>query len=257
MTASTRQRGAQLDELAELEEERRFLLRSLDDLEREFAAGDVDDADYQTLKDGYTARAAKVLRQIEAGRSAVEQRPPRRWGRMAAIAAVVVAAAVGMGFILADAWGERRAGQEITGFTPGDDARLLLASARATMTNGDFATANGLFGRVVEMERDQGRESVEAIAYFGWTLALLAIQEPDDDARAAGLDAAVLALGQAAELDPTYPDPQCFLAITEFQFRDDADAALSYVESCEANNPPADVSDIVAEFADEIRAAAG
>ena len=125
------------------------------------------------------------------------------------------------------------------------------------MTNGDFATANGLFGRVVEMERDQGRESVEAIAYFGWTLALLASQEPDDDARAAGLDAAVLALGQAAELDPTYPDPQCFLAITEFQFRDDADAALGYVESCEANNPPADVSDIVAEFADEIRAAAG
>ncbi|MEM9514259.1 MAG: hypothetical protein AAGA42_05320 [Actinomycetota bacterium] len=250
-------RGDQLDELADLEEERRFLLRSLDDLEREFAAGDVDENDYQTLKDGYTARAANVLRRIDAGRSAVGERPPRRWGRTAAITAVLLAGAVGIGFVLAEAWGERRAGQEITGFTPGDDARLLLASARSAMTNGDFPTANGLFGRVVEMEREQGRESVEAIAYFGWTLALLATQEADPDARDAALDAAVLALAQSAELDPLYPDPQCFLAIVEFQFRDDAEAALPYVEVCEANNPPADVADIVTEFAADIRAAAG
>ena len=50
MTAS----GAQIDRLAALEEERRFLLRSLNDLEREHDAGDVDDLDYQSLKDGYT-----------------------------------------------------------------------------------------------------------------------------------------------------------------------------------------------------------
>ena len=37
------------DELAHLEEERRFLLRSLDDLEREHAAGDVDAADYAAV----------------------------------------------------------------------------------------------------------------------------------------------------------------------------------------------------------------
>ncbi len=50
--------GRRLDRLAELEEERRYLLRSLKDLERERAAGDVDDDDYDTLKDGYTVRAA-------------------------------------------------------------------------------------------------------------------------------------------------------------------------------------------------------
>ncbi len=38
-----------LDQLAEREEERRFLLRSLADLEREHDAGDIDDADYATL----------------------------------------------------------------------------------------------------------------------------------------------------------------------------------------------------------------
>ena len=37
--------GTRLDRLAALEEERRFLLRSLTDLEREHDAGDVDDLD--------------------------------------------------------------------------------------------------------------------------------------------------------------------------------------------------------------------
>ena len=39
-----------LDELAGLEEQRAFLLRSLRDLEREHDAGDIDEADYETLK---------------------------------------------------------------------------------------------------------------------------------------------------------------------------------------------------------------
>ena len=46
------------DSLAHLEEEREFLLRSLRDLEREREAGDIDDDDYRTLHDDYTARAA-------------------------------------------------------------------------------------------------------------------------------------------------------------------------------------------------------
>ena len=52
MTASTIRSGERLDRLAELEEERRYLLRSLRDLEREREAGDVDDEDYQTSLSG-------------------------------------------------------------------------------------------------------------------------------------------------------------------------------------------------------------
>ena len=55
------------DRLAELEDERRFLLRSLRDLDAELDAGDVDIDDYATLRDGYTKRAADVLRDIEEG----------------------------------------------------------------------------------------------------------------------------------------------------------------------------------------------
>lgn len=253
MTAS----GAQLDRLAELEEERHYLLRSLTDLEKEHAAGDVDDLDYQTLKDGYTVRAATVLREIEEGRGDLPQRPPRRWSRIIAVTAAVVVGSVGVGFVLAGAWGERSSGQEITGLTPGDESRILLTNARDAMGQGDFPLANSLFGRVIEMERDRGRDSAEALAYFGWTLALLTRQNPDEPNNADRLDAARLALGQAAELEPDYADPHCFLAIVEFQFRGDAEAALPHIEKCEASNPPAEVATLVSSFADQIRAALG
>jgi tetratricopeptide (TPR) repeat protein len=247
--------GTKLDRLAGLEEERRFLLRSLNDLEREHEAGDVDDLDYQTLKDGFTVRTANVIRQIEDGRSSLPAAKPRRWSRTVAVAAAVVVGAVGVGFVLAGAWGERSSGQEITGLTPGDESRIVLANARDAMGAGDFPTANALFAEAIDMERARGRENAEAVAYFGWTLALVTRQNPDQTNAAERFDAAVLALGRAVELDPNYADPQCFLAIVEFQFRDDATAALPHIEKCEASNPPAEVASLVANFAAEIRAA--
>lgn len=247
--------GTKLDRLTTLEEERRFLLRSLTDLEREHDAGDVDDLDYETLKDGYTFRAARVLRQIDEGRSELPAPTQRRRSRAVAVAAAVVVGAVGVGFVLAGAWGERSSGQEITGLTPGDESRVVLTNARDAMGAGDFPTANALFAEVIDMERAKGRENAEAVAYFGWTLALLTRQNPDQTNAAERFDAAVLALGRATELEPDYADPQCFLAIVEFQFRDDAAAALPHIDKCEASNPPGEVAAMVANFAAEIRAA--
>jgi tetratricopeptide (TPR) repeat protein len=247
--------GTRLDRLAGLEEERRFLLRSINDLEREHDAGDVDDLDYHTLKDGYTVRAAHVLREIEQGHGELPAPTPRRWSRIIAVTAAVIVGSVGVGFVLAGAWGERSSGQEITGLTPGDESRIVLTNARDAMSAGDFATANALFAEVIDMERSRGRENAEAVAYFGWTLALLTRQNPDQTNADERYKAAVLALGQATEIEPDYADPQCFLAIVEFQFRGDADAALPHIERCEASNPPGEVASLVASFADEIRAA--
>ena len=248
--------GAYLDRLAELEEERRFLLRSLDDLEREFEVGDVDESDYATLRDGYTVRAAAVLRQIDSGRARLAPKATRRWGRLALITSAVLVLAVAIGFALANAFGERGANQEITGFDPGDDARIVLASARDALNENEFALANALFARVVQMERDRQIDNVEAIAYFGWTLALQARLESADLTTDTRLDAAQIALQQATVIDPDYADPQCFLAIIEFAFLDDADAALPYVVACESGNPPADIANLIAGFAADIRAAA-
>jgi len=251
-----RRHGAELDRLAALEEERRFLLRSLADLEREHEAGDVDDVDYATLKDGYTVRAADVLRQIEAGRARLAPPAPRRWGRVIAVVAAVVVVAVAVGLALGAAWGERGAGEQITGFTPGDDARTLLASARSAMNQGDFSVANDLFRRVDEMERDRGAPNAEARAYYGWTLALLSVADEDEARRDAVLDASVLALSQAIDIDSGYADPYCFMSIVEYEFREDPAAALPFVEVCESSDPPADLAALIGSFADEIRAAA-
>jgi hypothetical protein len=65
VTAVEHARSLDPDTLAVLDEQRDFLLRSLADLEREHEAGDVDDHDYVTLKDDYTARAARTIRAIE------------------------------------------------------------------------------------------------------------------------------------------------------------------------------------------------
>lgn len=256
MTVSAEKSVAAHARLAELEEERAFLLRSLTDLEREHDAGDVDDLDYATLKDGYTVRAAAVLRQIDEGRRASANGSSRRWGRIVGAAAAVVALSVGIGFVLADAWGERSSGEQMTGLTPGDESRILLTNARDALNGGDFELANALFGRVVEMERDRGRDNAEAVAYFGWTLALLARQNLDDPEAIDRLDAARLALAQAIEIEPGFADPECFLAIIDYSFLEDAAAALPHVERCEALDPPADIASLVASFADEIRAAA-
>jgi hypothetical protein len=125
------------------------------------------------------------------------------------------------------------------------------------MNQGDFELANELLRRVDEMEHERGVDNAEARAYYGWTLALLTVTDDDEVRAARVLDASVLALSQAIGIDPDYADPYCFMAIVEFQFRGDADAALPFVEVCEASDPPADLASLIGPFADEIRAAVG
>ena len=60
------------EDQGELERERDFLLKSLDDLETERAAGNIDDASYTELHDDYTARAAAAIRALRDG---VDARP--------------------------------------------------------------------------------------------------------------------------------------------------------------------------------------
>ncbi|MFM7258105.1 MAG: hypothetical protein ACKO1E_05895, partial [Acidimicrobiaceae bacterium] len=53
------------ESLAELREQRDFLLNSLRDLEREHKFGDIDDQDYESLRKEYVSRAAAVIKHIE------------------------------------------------------------------------------------------------------------------------------------------------------------------------------------------------
>ena len=154
------------DRLAELEDERRFLLRSLRDLDAELAAGDVDDADYETLRDGYTKRAADVLREHRGRtrRAARRARPPS-WGRRLAIVAVVLAVAAVGGWLVAAVVrpAPARAGDHRR--ARADDVAVLLAEARALLGT-DIGAAQERYQQVL----DERPDHPEALTYSAWLL---------------------------------------------------------------------------------------
>ena len=241
------------DQLAELEEQRTFLLRSLVDLEREHAVGDVDDVDYHELKEGYTVRAAATLRAIDDGRSRLPQQPRPNWTRRLLLIGGLVVAVLAIWWALATWSAERTPGQEITGLDPRSQQQQLMAQARALQfqSPGDAAA---LYAQVLASDPD----NVEALTYRGWTLALAAVQTGDASAGddvVAELRDAVDSLRKATDLDPAYPDPKCFLGIVNFRILRQPAAAQPWVEACLAANPPADIRDLVQGMNEEITAA--
>jgi hypothetical protein len=234
--------GVDPDRLAELEEERRFLLRSLRDLETEHAAGDVDDTDYATLRDGYTKRAAVVLQAIEEGRAALPAPAARNWARRLAVVAVVVAVAVGAGWMVARSSGQRLGSREITGGSPAVDVPTLLAQARALLAV-DPLQAQQLYRRVLEQRPDHA----EALAYSGWLL-FTASAGASDDVRATAVETAQQQLRRAVAADGEYADPHCFLAVIADD-QGDAATARTEVDTCLELGPPADVRGFVEQFA--------
>ncbi|MFP5487955.1 MAG: hypothetical protein ACLGHQ_06580 [Acidimicrobiia bacterium] len=240
------------DRLAALEEERRFLLRSLDDLERERRAGDVDDDDYRELRDGYTSRAAAVLRQIESGRAAMATKQPVSWRRRVVGAVVVVALVAVVWWALSASSAQRLPGQQITGLDPREQTQVLLSQARSLQFS-DAGSAAEIYADVLELDRD----NVEALTYRGWTLALSTIGDEDADAVQATLDEAVESMVAAIEADRTYPDPYCFLGIVQYRFFGEAETALPFIEGCLSAGPPADVRQLVESLRDEVVAEVG
>src|SRR5262245_5367479 len=101
----------------QLEHERDFLLRSLDDLERERGTGTIDDESYERLHADYTARAAAVIRALRDG---VDSRPvaPRTSNRRRLLTIVgIVGFAVVVAVVLAAALGARKSGETSSGNT--------------------------------------------------------------------------------------------------------------------------------------------
>ena len=234
-------------ERSALEAERDFLLTSIADLDAEFAAGDIDDADRRALLDGYTGRAATVIRALEVGRRPQRRRLTAAWGRRLAVGATVLAVAVGLSWWVATSSGQRLPGQQITGLDPRDEVTVLLSEARAA-NFADPAGAAAAYARVLELDPD----NVEALTYRGWTLALSTRTAADTDDVAASLGEAVDLLVRAIETDPTYPDPFCFLGIVQYRFVGDTESATPLVAGCLAADPPAVVRDLVQGLADEL-----
>ena len=221
MTAVDGIRPLDPDTLAALEEQRDFLLRSLEDLEREHDAGDVDDPDYASLKDDYTTRAARSIRAIEAHHTRVAAARPRRsWPRTMALLAGVVAFALVAGVLVARFAGRREAGDALTGDIR-ESTRTQLDNARLALQQERYDDAIEIYDTVLADQPDND----EAMAYKGRAQ----IGNGDMDG--------VLTLIHAAQANPDYPDTHYFLA-GAFAIAGNYDTALKELDRFDALDPP-------------------
>ncbi len=230
-----------LQDRGQLEHERDFLLRSLDDLERERAKGAIDEESYARLHDDYTARAAAVIRTLRDG---VDTRPsaqPTSRRRRVLTLVGVVAFGLVAAVALAGALGARLPGETSSGNTgrapddrptggqpsasvkeridrlqttiaenPDDIAsRLLLA--RFLEADGDLVGALRQYDEVLERQP----QSAEAEAQAGRILYLTAqaAVRSDPDAVEGLVQQARARLDRAVAIDPEHADARFFRAI--------------------------------------------
>lgn len=231
--------------LVALEEERDFLLRSIEDLEREHDAGDIEDDDYETLKDDYTARAAAVLRAIDGHRATAEKAvgvSKRRAGpgRTVAWIAGVVVFALLAGFLVQQAAGRRSPGQTVTG-NSADSVTALLTKANEQVQKDDVDGAIKTYDKVLATDP----KNAEALAYQ----AALFNRKGDSTRALAQLEEAIKA-------DPTFLDAYSFkvliyanqkrldnavAVVHDLAAQGDSDVAVSVVQQVAGSLDPVSV----------------
>jgi len=187
---------------SELEEERDFLLRSIDDLDREYEAGDLDEGDYRSLRDDYTARAAAVLRSLDSPDAAAAESSPgptRRPGRAVAIGVCVCVVAALAGWGVARAAGDRSAGEQATGGVAQSLGQQLSNCLILRQTSEVPVEVLVCYDAILE----EHPASAEAFTYRGWFMV-----------DAAGLpQLAWPDFVDAAAADPEYVDVRVFRAV--------------------------------------------
>ncbi|MDP8936837.1 MAG: tetratricopeptide repeat protein [Actinomycetota bacterium] len=211
----------------QLKEERDFLLSSLRDLEREREAGEIDDDDYRSLHDDYTARAAVVLRALQReqdvrpGRARRHAAPPRRHGLVVTLGVALLVIAVAGGAVAVFVGG-RQPGQSATGSVPVGPAGRL-GQALQLEVEGKALEALKVYDSVLAEDPD----NVEALAYRGWLLK-----------RAGLVDEAQLSLDRAVKVNPRYADAHFFRGMLLYQDRKDPAGAVAEFRAFLGSNPP-------------------
>jgi len=289
--------AARTASLREMEEERDFLLRSISDLDREWAANDLTETDYRRLRDGYTARAAVVLRELAgldaagdthrdpgSDRDAVADaggtaEPAEHGSATPAPAGVQVAA--------------RRPRRHRVGRDPGRRRRGLVAvvvlcvvvaagalvvagathrlpgqtsSGSVTLSDDQRLAQQLLQARVLA---GQGKD-LDAIKLYDQVLAL-APRQPEALAyrgwllRLAGVaahDQSLVAQGRASvgaavAIDPGYPDARAFLGFILFQDARDPVGASEQFRAFLADHPQAQMVALTRDVVAQAFAAVG
>jgi tetratricopeptide (TPR) repeat protein len=213
------------------------LLRSLRDLDNEREAGDIDDADYAALRDGYIARTAAITREL-TGIEAATPSVQRGWLRRILVIVCVIAVAAGSGIWVARQSGQRLPGQSSSGAIEQSTSGLLATARQLNFS--DPGKAIEVYTQVLKLEPD----NPEALTYRSWILALTA-RAATGSVKQLALVTAVNDLLRAQKLDNQYPDAHCFLGIVYFRFLNSASLAKPQLDTCKAMNPPKEVQSFV------------
>ena len=229
------------DALAELERERDFLLRSLDDLDAELAAGDLEANDHAGLTDDYTRRLAEVTRAIQQERAAFHDMDTKLGTGQRVVTLIgVLVLAVLAGVLLAQASGFRSPDDSVTGAIR-QSSTGLLSEADTLTREGRWPEALDVYDEVLEVSPG----NVEALTYRGWLTARLGDPETG-----------LIDLSEAVVVDPEYPDARVFSAILldDAQRFIEAAAQLAVFDSID---PPEEMLALVEQFDLRVSIAAG
>jgi cytochrome c-type biogenesis protein CcmH len=233
------------------DEELAFLLRSLDDLERERAAGDIDEHDYTELRDDYTVRAAARVRPAQpvAVVAPAPARPPRtrtarrhqrsqrRWLKPV-LWTVLVAAVAGLsGLLVAQTAGTRVPGQSAAGSVTPTGPSDQLAQARVLIGQRKILDAIKLYDKVIA----EDPKNAEALAYRGWLVRLTGKSSNDMALIDKGLDF----VNRAVAADPAYPDAHFFRGEILLRDKQDAAGAIPEFRTFLASNAAPDMATLV------------
>ena len=229
------------DALPVLEEERDFLLRSLEDLERERSIGDIDDHDYAALKDDYTARAAELLRAIcdvPPGLD-VELQPTHSRRRLITASIVVVGILVLGGVVLGQALDRRESRGPLTGEDVAS-VRTRIAQCESREGDGDTAGALDCYDEVVSANPF----NATALTYRGWL-----------QVRAFDVSDGIADLDEAIGLDQRATAPYIFRASGRIR-SGDAPGAIADLSRFYANGPDDQERALADRFTDSVVEAA-
>lgn len=256
---------------SKLAEEQEFLLRSLDDLELEYADGDLSDPEYETLRNDYMRRLAAVARTRKGEQpDETESRTGQRfwWLVPIAIAAAVCGIAVAQfsgtrapgepisGDIdssprsrLADAHnlfyaddlvGAREAVEQVLRDAP-DMNEALLLSARLHERSTDPLSAVRQLDQILRVEP----QNVEALTLRGWILVRV------DDPKVQ--DEGIRNLDQAVELHPEGYDTYVFRGFVARELQDDFELAIQMYQMALDRNPPGAMQSQLGRIIEEMR----
>jgi tetratricopeptide (TPR) repeat protein len=246
--------------LSELENERDFLLRSLEDLEEEHRAGEVSDDDYSRLRDSYTARAAEVLRTLQAqggdpesGGSAAGAGSPRdpstlpkkqkrrnAWLLVGGIALVLAGVATAL---IASNTASRLPGNTATGgvsLAPAQQVARELDQASVLEQGGNYAEAIQIFDEVLAQQPD----NVDALASAGWLEFEAGVLQPD----AKSLEQGETEEEKAVSLDPSQPVPHAYLGTMFFVEGQSGQSVVQFGEFLAAKPSGGEVAPFVADM---------